>query len=57
MDVAVVRHLVAATGDFAHQVGVSFRNVTWDVEAARNALGVQHVQDAWRGDAGAVLGH
>ena len=45
-DVAVVRHLMAAVGDFAHQVGVGFGDVPGDVEAGGDALGVQHVQDA-----------
>ena len=53
----MMRDLVASIGDVAHQISVGFGHLPRNVKTRLDALIVQQVQDARRGDAGAVFGH
>ena len=53
----MMRDLVSSIGNVAHQIGVGFGYLPRNVKTRLDTLIVQHVQDARRGDAGAVFGH
>ena len=57
MHIAVVGYFLPPVGDFLDQVGVGLGHVARHVEAGRDVVGVQHIQDAGRCHGRAVLGH
>ena len=55
--IAVMPDFVAAPDNIPHQGGMGFGHIARHIETAFDAVGVQQIQDAGGGHAGAIFGH